>query len=303
MSVRMFGGGSSSSNASPIAPRWVCLLIAALGTGGCGQQQATAQPTARSPAARTQSGSLEDLTWTELRDDVAHGRTTVIIPIGGVEQSGPGIALGKHNFRVAALSGKIARDLGDALVAPVVSYVPEGELSPPTGHMRFPGTITVSRAAFRAVISSAANSLTLHGFKTVAILGDHGGYQADLRTVADELNRAWHGQQRRAVYVGAYYAASQAVFTNALLKQGFSFGEIGKHAGLADASLSLATTPAAVRLDRLRAGVSSPALGVNGDPRRASAALGEVGVEMMVRAAVKQIRAAEPAAPGRAAQH
>ncbi|MDP9085475.1 MAG: creatininase family protein [Pseudomonadota bacterium] len=269
-------------------------MLATLGLGGCGRQQASAKPVAPPSAPREQTVLLEDLTWTELRDEVTQGRTTVIIPVGGVEQSGPGIVLGKHNFRVAVLSARIARDLGNALVAPVVSYVPEGELSPPTQHMRFPGTITVPRAAFREVISSAANSLTLHGFKTVAILGDHGGYQGDLRAVVDELNRAWRGQPRRAVYVGAYYAASQASFTDSLLKRGFSSGEVGKHAGLADASLSLATTPAAVRLDRLRAGASSRALGVDGDPKRASAQLGELGAEMMVRAAVQQIRAARP---------
>src|ERR1700745_1708070 len=86
---------------------------------------------------------LQELTWTELRDSLAKGYTTAIIPIGGTEQSGPAIALGKHNVRVAVLSGKIAQGLGNALVAPVIAYVPEGSVNPPTSHMRYPGTITV----------------------------------------------------------------------------------------------------------------------------------------------------------------
>ena len=91
---------------------------------------------------------LQDLTWIELRDSVAKGYTTVIIPIGGTEQSGPAMALGKHNVRAAALSQEIAAKLGNALVAPVIAYVPEGSLDPPTEHMRFPGTITVPREVF-----------------------------------------------------------------------------------------------------------------------------------------------------------
>jgi len=85
---------------------------------------------------------LEELTWTELRDLIRSGKTTVILPTGGTEQNGPHMALGKHNVRVKALAEKIARGLGNALVAPVLAYVPEGGIAPPTGHMRFPGTIT-----------------------------------------------------------------------------------------------------------------------------------------------------------------
>src|SRR5262245_65470127 len=99
---------------------------------------------AGTPGAQAQAPStvfLEELTWTELRDLIAAGKTTIIIPIGGTEQNGPHMALGKHNVRVKALSERIARVPGNALVAPVIAYVPEGSLSPPSGHMRFPGTI------------------------------------------------------------------------------------------------------------------------------------------------------------------
>src|SRR6184192_2271933 len=98
---------------------------------------------------------LEELTWTELRTLVQSGKTTIILPIGGTEQNGPHMALGKHNIRVKALSERIARALGNALVAPVIAYVPEGNVDPPTGHMRFPGTITVSDEVFVKVIEFA----------------------------------------------------------------------------------------------------------------------------------------------------
>src|SRR5580765_5594179 len=95
---------------------------------------------------------LDDLTWTELRDQVRAGKTTIIVPIGGTEQNGPHMVLGKHNVRVKVLSEKIAKTLGNALVAPVVAYVPEGSVDPPTAHMKFPGTITVPDAVFEKML-------------------------------------------------------------------------------------------------------------------------------------------------------
>jgi Uncharacterized protein, putative amidase len=52
---------------------------------------------------------LEDLTWTELRDLTASKSVVIIVPVGGTEQNGPHMTLGKHNVRVKVLSEKIAR--------------------------------------------------------------------------------------------------------------------------------------------------------------------------------------------------
>ena len=101
---------------------------------------------------------LEELTWTELRAGIQAGKTTIIVPIGGTEQNGPHMALGKHNARVRTLAERVARTLGDAFVAPVIAYVPEGALQPATGHMRFPGTITVPDDVFRRGLESMASA-------------------------------------------------------------------------------------------------------------------------------------------------
>src|SRR5687768_13590896 len=106
---------------------------------------------------------LEDLTWMEVRDAIAGGKTTVIVPTGGTEQNGPHMALGKHNYLVTYKAGQIAKQLGNALVAPVVSYVPEGDINPPTGHMRFAGTISLPQDVFVNVLEHAARSLRQHG--------------------------------------------------------------------------------------------------------------------------------------------
>ena len=52
---------------------------------------------------------LEELTWTEVRDALAAGTTTVIIPTGGTEQNGPHMVLGKHNYLVRYKAGEVAR--------------------------------------------------------------------------------------------------------------------------------------------------------------------------------------------------
>ena len=235
---------------------------------------------------------LEDLTWTELRDTISAGHTTAIIPVGGVEQSGPDMALGKHDTRARILSDRIARALGDALVAPVIAYVPEGSISPPTGHMRFPGTLTVSPDVFRKVLQSAALSLKLHGFKEVVLVGEHGGYQSDLRAVADQLNRSWAGSTTHAHFVPEYYRAATHDFFTVLEQRGHSAAEVGTHAGLADTSLMLALDPRLVRTEALRSGAHLDAAdGVYGDPRRSTAELGQLAVDDIVRRTTDAIRA------------
>src|SRR4029079_11849848 len=83
---------------------------------------------------------LADMTWVEARAALERGYTTVIVPSGGIEQNGPHMIVGKHDYSVRAAARRIASDLGQTLVAPVISYVPEGSYDPPSGHMRFPGT-------------------------------------------------------------------------------------------------------------------------------------------------------------------
>src|SRR3984885_14985915 len=236
---------------------------------------------------------LEDLTWTELRDEIAPGKTTIIVPIGGTEQNGPAMALGKHNRRVKLLSERIAVSLGNALVAPVIAYVPEGNLSPPSGHLRFPGTIGVPEAAFETILEYAARSFKLHGFKDIVFLGDHGGYQANEKNVANKLNREWASSNVRAHAVTQYYDATKIDFVRILKGQGFTLSEIGTHAGLNDTSLMLALDPSLVREDRLSNGSQlGTADGVYGNPSKASASLGLLGVVEIVFKTVAAIKSA-----------
>jgi creatinine amidohydrolase len=235
---------------------------------------------------------LEDLTWTELRDQIQAGKTTIVIPIGGTEQSGPDVALGKHNVRVKLLSQRIAEGLGNALVAPVIAYVPEGSYAPPASHMRFPGTITVPDDVFEKMLASAANSFKVHGFRNIVFLGDHGGYQNDIKRVVAQLNKSWSGSTARAFVPPEYYGTSSDGYAQILRQHGYRDDEIGTHAGLADTSLLLAVAPQMVRQDRLRNGPKrGPADGIyGGDPRRSTAELGQLGIDAIVARTINAVK-------------
>lgn len=254
-----------------------------------------------SPAAPS-SVYLEELTSPELQTLIDAGTRTVLVPIGGTEQNGAHMVLGKHNVRVRLLAGKIAQALGDAVVAPVIAYVPEGSVEPPAGHMRFAGTISVPGPAFEAVLDATARSFKRHGFQYVVFLGDHGGYQKLEIRVADRLNRLWAADPScRVQALTAYYLAAQKPFETDLEQRGFTPVQIGTHAGLADTALALAVDPALVRQD-LQANATPGTTGVSGDPRPATAALGQLGVQRIVAASVAAIRkftgsASDPIAP------
>jgi creatinine amidohydrolase/Fe(II)-dependent formamide hydrolase-like protein len=231
---------------------------------------------------------LDELSSAEVREALREGRRTIIIPVGGTEQNGAHMALGKHNFRVQALAGRIATELGNALVAPVVAYVPEGRISPPTEHMRYAGTISVPEAAFKAVLDGAARSLAQHGFTDIVLLGDSGNYQAALKAVAEALNRDWRQGPARAIFIADYYLAAQQPFHQLLRQRGLSDAQIGSHAGAADTALMLAVDGSRV----WSAKMSPSAAGVSGDPSRASAELGQFGTDLIVQHSVAAIRKA-----------
>lgn len=245
------------------------------------------------PAAVAQTAPdvmFEHMTWTEIASALRSGTDTIIIPVGGTEQSGPYIAVGKHNVRARVLAERIARQLGRTLVAPVVAYVPEGGTHPRTSHMRFPGTISISPAAFTGLLEGAAESFHVQGFRRVVFIADHGGYLSYLKEVSAHLAHEW-GSDGQALYVAPYYDVIGTRYAEALRTRGLG-AALGKHADLSDTSLMLAVDPRMVRLDALRhaplPGISDGVYG--GDPRGATAALGQIGVDMQVQAAVDALK-------------
>jgi creatinine amidohydrolase/Fe(II)-dependent formamide hydrolase-like protein len=230
---------------------------------------------------------LEDLTWMEVRDAVARGKTTAIVPTGGTEQNGPHMVLGKHNFLVQYKAGQIAAQLGNALVAPVVAYVPEGGVTPPTGHMRFAGTITVPPDVFMKVLEYAARSLRQHGFTDIVFVGDSGGNQDGQKQVAEALNKEWSATPARVHHISAYYPGRGDDY---VVSQGVSQADAGSHAGTHDTSSLMYLNPSMLRFDRMGPGKNGDGQGHVGNPAKATALFGRKILEMQVEDAVAQVR-------------
>jgi creatinine amidohydrolase len=142
----------------------------------------------------------------EVRDAIRGGTTTIIIGTGGVEQNGPYVVGGKHNYVLQTVLPHIAREIGHSLIAPIVKFVPEGGIEPRrTGHMEYAGTISVEEATFEALLTDICRSYKAHGFVDIVLLGDSGGNQACMAKVADVLNRAWSRERARVHYLREYY--------------------------------------------------------------------------------------------------
>ena len=231
---------------------------------------------------------LEELTWMEVRDAIANGKTTVIIPTGGTEQNGPHMALGKHNYLVKYKAGQIAEQLGNALVAPVVAYVPEGDIDPPTSHMRFAGTVTIPQDVFAKVLEFAARSFRQHGFTDIAFIGDSGPNQEGQRLVTEALNQEWAATTARVHHIAAYYPGRGDAW---VVSQGISAADVGTHAGTHDTSSLMYLNPSMLRFDRLGPGKADDGQGHIGDPSKATALFGKSILEMQVEDAVNDIRA------------
>ena len=149
---------------------------------------------------------IEEMTWMDVRDSLKAGHTTAIIATGGMEPNGPWLVTGKHNYVLKTNCEAIARKLGNALCAPIVAYVPEGRIDPPSGHMRSPGTISLREETFQALLTDIAHSLKVHGFKSIIMIGDSGGNQAGQKAVADKLTAQFAGAAFVATIPGYYTA-------------------------------------------------------------------------------------------------
>jgi len=147
----------------------------------------------------------DELTWMEIRDLIASGYTQVIVPTGGIEQNGPFLSTGKHNVILEATCPAIAKKLGNTLCAPIIKFVPEGSIEPPSGAMRFPGSISLRAETYRMLLDDIASSLKQTGFKNIIFIGDSGGNQTGMEIVAKKLNQRWSGSGVLAHYIPDYY--------------------------------------------------------------------------------------------------
>ncbi|HVW01936.1 MAG TPA: creatininase family protein [Planctomycetaceae bacterium] len=242
------------------------------------------------PIAAADTLHLDEMTWMEIRDALRAGKRTAIVPVGGIEQNGPYVVTGKHNLIVRAIAERVARELGDALVAPVVPFVPEGNIDPPEGWMRYPGTISVSDATYEALLTDICASLRAHGFERIALLGDSGGNQAGLANVARKLNTRWAREKTRVAHIAEYYNHDDV--DRWLEKRGIHQVPDGTHDDFAINATLLAIDPTSVRMKQRLAADRFRVNGVELAPVEKSIELGRKIIEFRAAATVAAIRRA-----------
>jgi creatinine amidohydrolase len=260
----------------------VCFLIAAIVV-------ATNVIAALPAHSETRSVWIDDLTWPEVRDAIAAGKRTAIVYTGSSEQNGPHMVIGKHNFVARYAAERIAEELGDALVYPILPFAVTGNVAGRTGHMRFPGSVTLPPEVFFGVVRAVAQSALAAGFRVVALMGDHGGGQTELARAAKELDAQHRVDGARVLYVGDVYAKADAQFTELLAKRGLP--RTDAHAGIRDTSalLYLEMPGQWIRKDKLAE--ANESTGVRGSPSLATPEIGKLYLDLKVENAVKQIRA------------
>jgi creatinine amidohydrolase/Fe(II)-dependent formamide hydrolase-like protein len=224
------------------------------------------------------------MTWTEVRAAIDGGKKVIIIPTGGVEQNGPHMILGKHNYIVTVAAGMLATKIGNALVAPTIKWVPEGNPNSPNFGSK-PGVISLPSPAYDSLIDAAVRSEKVHGFTDIILIGDSGGNQNGLTAVARKLNEEWAGTGVRVYALTEFYSKGHSdIYAWLLEKHGWDRATVGSHAGIMDTSQLMYAHPDGVRVDRRVLNGGGRDSGVNGDPTKASAELGKTMIEMKVNA-------------------
>lgn len=241
---------------------------------------------------------MDEMTWPDIRQAIAGGRTTVVVAVGSSEQHGPHLPTMTDTRIGDALAEQVARKLGDALQARTIP------LGCSEHHLAFGGTVSLQPETLKLVLRDTVDSLVRDGFARIVLLPSHGGnFPAVAQAIAEARTR------HPGVAVVGY--TDLLGFAGFLAKASTEFGvseeAAGAHAGENETSIMLALEPGLVAVDRFAAGYlgptgerevkiileqGMPALtpnGVLGDPAGASAARGEVYLEKLADFLVGEI--------------
>ncbi len=245
-------------------------------------------PNAPRPIEALDTVFIEDMTWMEVRDALRAGKTTAIVPTGGVEQNGPYLCTAKHNVVLRGTADAIARKLGNALVAPIVAFVPEGDIDPPTLHMKYPGTISLTEDTYQRLLTDICASLRINGFRHIVLIGDSAGNQKGMKAVAARLTAQWQKHQTGVHFIPEYYDYPAVI--RWVAQQGIKQKNEGLHDDFVLTAQMMVVDPTTVRMkQRLAAGKFS-INGVDLAPVEKTIAWGKKIIDFRADATVKAIR-------------
>lgn len=236
---------------------------------------------------------IEDMTWMEVRDAMKAGKDTVIVATGGIEQNGPYLVADKHQVVLRATTDAIARKLGNALVAPLVGFVPEGDIDPPTEHMKYPSTVSVSEDTYERLLTDICSCYRTHGFKHIVLIGDSGGNQTGLKAVAEQLNAKWKDGRSRGYYVPEYYNYKD--LGPWLESQGIKQTDEGLHDDFGMSAMMMSVDPTTIRMKQRIAAGKFKINGIDLAPPEKTIEWGKKIVDFRADTTVKAIRKATSA--------
>lgn len=248
---------------------------------------------ATNPLTPSDSLWIEELTYLEVRDRIAEGYTTAIVATGGIEENGPYLATGKHNVILEALCPALAAELGNALCAPIVRFVPEGNIDPPSGAMHFPGSFSVRDETYQALLEDIGMSLKQHGFTDIVFIGDSGGNQRGMDATAKALNDRWEKSGTRAHFIREFYSPGWEE-TEEYTERELGVAE-GEHDGYHDdiwvTAMMMVTDPTSVRYEERLAADRASINGVDISDLDKTVELGRKMIEFRARHAAGIVRA------------
>ncbi len=215
------------------------------------------------------------MTWPEVEAAISAGSRTVVIVAGASEQHGPHLPEATDNLIGEELACRLARMLGNALVAPVIPFGCSDH------HLGFGGSISVDADLLMQVLDAYIASLRRHGLERFVVFSSHGG---NFPILAE-----WRRQQPADVIVISDLRRYAAAMLSAVRPFGRQ-DEAGPHADVTETAAMLVLHPHLVRMDLAEAGrVDTIAMdelldadlrhvsgnGVLGDPRGATPEMGE----------------------------
>ncbi len=226
---------------------------------------------------------IEEMTWPEVRAAIDGGKRRVIVMLGAMEQHGPHLPIGTDTYLGYATGERLARRLGDALLAPVVS------LGYSVGHLPMAGTVTIEETTLETIIVDVCRSLAHHGFREIILLCSHGGNYRAIRSVLSRIREEhWEIRISTITEFDEWLEHTKKFAA----REGLDMARLGVHAAQGETSLMLAHRPDLVQMDkacegfvgdasiRWRSKVPPPMdtmspTGILGDARGATVELGE----------------------------
>ncbi|HEX4682515.1 MAG TPA: creatininase family protein [Gemmatimonadaceae bacterium] len=240
---------------------------------------------------------FDKMTWPEVKQALADGKTTALIYTGGTEQRGPQNVNGGHTMMAQATVRAIAIKLGNAIALPVLPYTPNN------ASVQLPGTIGLTPEILGLVLERLSEEAIKTGFRNVILMQDHGGGTNVYGEVAKKLDAKYAPQGVHVYFCDEVYAKAQGDFDTWLKDNGYP---VSSHAGIPDTSEMwyLDSANVYVRRDLIATALgdtvargaqrdpNAPRVnnGISGDARRSSPELGRKAFDIKVDYAVRQIR-------------